>query len=241
MTEQQRESIIEKIKKCLSLSKSSNENEAAVALEQARKLMEKYNIDMSDVEKSEINQFTVAGGLCVKPPMFEVILVNSIAKMYGCTAFSSLKVHNGRVNSMWNFAGYGPSAEIASYTFSVLYRKLRSARNDFIKATFGKDATRKEKIDAGDSYCVGWVYSAIQTIIDIKEDEETVKKLKDSLTLTTGSNKSKDISEYLKNASAVNAGVADGKNVELHVGVSGEGNNSEAVAEIETTKVDDSI
>ena len=42
--------VIEKIKKCLALSKSANQHEAATALRQAQSLMEKYNIDADDSE-----------------------------------------------------------------------------------------------------------------------------------------------------------------------------------------------
>lgn len=41
----QREKALKKIKQCLALSKSSNSNEAGIALKQAHKLMKKHNID----------------------------------------------------------------------------------------------------------------------------------------------------------------------------------------------------
>ncbi len=42
--------IIELIQKCLALSKSSNEHEAALALSKAQELLAKYNLDMAQVE-----------------------------------------------------------------------------------------------------------------------------------------------------------------------------------------------
>jgi hypothetical protein len=44
MNTEANDAIIRKIEKCLALSKSSNEHEAAAALRQATKLMEAYNI-----------------------------------------------------------------------------------------------------------------------------------------------------------------------------------------------------
>lgn len=38
------QTIIDKISKCLALSKSANEHEAAIALRQAQALMQKYKI-----------------------------------------------------------------------------------------------------------------------------------------------------------------------------------------------------
>ena len=48
-----KKTVIEKIKKCLALSKSANQHEAAAALRQAMAFMEKYKISNM---KSEINQ-----------------------------------------------------------------------------------------------------------------------------------------------------------------------------------------
>ena len=43
-----RKEVIEKIQKLLALSKSDNEHEAFSALQMARKLMAKHNIEMSE-------------------------------------------------------------------------------------------------------------------------------------------------------------------------------------------------
>lgn len=48
-----REAVLELVKKCLALAQSPNEHEAAAAMERARKIMLKYNIDMFEVERRE--------------------------------------------------------------------------------------------------------------------------------------------------------------------------------------------
>lgn len=52
-----RERALEKIKKCLALAESTNPNEAESALRQARKLMEKYQLEMSDVDSSRADEY----------------------------------------------------------------------------------------------------------------------------------------------------------------------------------------
>jgi len=61
MTEQQQdesrlERIIRKIKRCLALSQSSNENEAATAMRQAQSLMYEYRLTEMDVRLSEVGE-----------------------------------------------------------------------------------------------------------------------------------------------------------------------------------------
>ena len=47
---------LEKIKKCLALSRSANENEAAQALKHAQALMAQYGLNQADVDLSEIGE-----------------------------------------------------------------------------------------------------------------------------------------------------------------------------------------
>ena len=51
-----KQAILEKIKKCLALSKSANEHEAAQAMKQAQALMKKYEVDAVDVALSEVSE-----------------------------------------------------------------------------------------------------------------------------------------------------------------------------------------
>ncbi len=51
-----KERILEKIKKCLALSKSANEHEAAQALKQAQALMREYGITDIEVELSAVTE-----------------------------------------------------------------------------------------------------------------------------------------------------------------------------------------
>lgn len=44
------ERVIDLIRKCLALGKSPNEHEAALAMEKAQELLEKYNLSMRDIE-----------------------------------------------------------------------------------------------------------------------------------------------------------------------------------------------
>ena len=48
-----KENILELVRRCLALSKSSNENEAALALSKAQELLFKYNLSLSEIEAAD--------------------------------------------------------------------------------------------------------------------------------------------------------------------------------------------
>ncbi len=54
-----REAVLKKIKKCMALSGSANEHEAAAALRQARALMEKFNLSAETVLASTVGESRV--------------------------------------------------------------------------------------------------------------------------------------------------------------------------------------
>lgn len=56
----EKENIVELIKKCLALSKSPNENEAALAMAKAQELLLKYNLDMAAIKTTDNEQYTPA-------------------------------------------------------------------------------------------------------------------------------------------------------------------------------------
>ena len=105
--------VIEKIKKCLALSKSANQHEAATALRQAQALMEKYNIDADDAELLGIVDAEITGSGSQKPPVFESMLAQAIAKLMDCKVFLSYKFHRTastvKVATVWHFTGFDPA------------------------------------------------------------------------------------------------------------------------------------
>lgn len=75
--------VFEKIKKCLALSKSSNENEATIALKQAKLLMDRNNLTLSDVELSNINKKTLITDL-KRLRFLEVKLAKMVSEVFEC-------------------------------------------------------------------------------------------------------------------------------------------------------------
>lgn len=53
---EKRARAMDKIKKCIALAQSSNPHESEAAMRQARKLMEKYRLEISDVHATEAEE-----------------------------------------------------------------------------------------------------------------------------------------------------------------------------------------
>lgn len=79
-----KEKIIEKVQKLLALSNSSNEHEAKLAMENANKLLTKYNLSMKDVEEvhSDIIEHVVERSGRISK--WRIVLLQSIAELNFC-------------------------------------------------------------------------------------------------------------------------------------------------------------
>lgn len=81
-----KEQAIDKVKKLFSLSESSNENEASMALAQAEKFMRKYSIEQIDLcEKTDI---TEKDYLKCRQQTWERIIASSVANLFFCVSSS---------------------------------------------------------------------------------------------------------------------------------------------------------
>eukprot|EP01132_Coremiostelium_polycephalum_P016978 gene16978-20364_t len=75
---------LDKIKKLLRLAASDNPHEAAAAMHQARALMEKYRLEESDIQLSEVFECAARSGSKMTPPQWEANLVGAVTQAYAC-------------------------------------------------------------------------------------------------------------------------------------------------------------
>lgn len=153
---------LDKIIKCLELSKSSNPNEAANALEKARKLMRKYGFTESDIEFIEMGETTSRSKIQKKPAAYVSVLIANIANVFEVVPLL-LKC---RAGAYVEFVGVKEGALVAAYTFDVLYRKLMTERKKYLsEITMGNSLiTKTEKTARADRYCEGWVMAVDNNI-----------------------------------------------------------------------------
>lgn len=156
-----REKILDKIKKCLALSASSNEHEAAAALRQARKLMEAHGISDAEILAAGATEHRQRASAQHTPSRWETHLATCIGDAFGCrTIFGTGWFWEP---ASWVFIGCGPAPEIAGYAFQVLHRQCKRARETYIKTNLKrcKTATKTRRADL---FCEGWAMTVVGKI-----------------------------------------------------------------------------
>ncbi|MDR2188935.1 MAG: DUF2786 domain-containing protein [Azonexus sp.] len=164
-----RDKIIDKIRKCLALSASSNQHEAAAALRQAQKLMEMHHIGDLDIEAAEASERRAKSSATAKPPIWENSLAAHIADAFGCRLLFAPNWQARRAE--WNFIGLGAGPEVAQYAFAVLLRQVRQARAAHIKTAL-KRCKPAIKTRRADLFCEGWVDIAASKIAAFASNEK---------------------------------------------------------------------
>lgn len=176
--------ILAKIKKCLALASSSNPNEAATALRQARSLMDKHGVTsetivMADIGESSVPSRTMARD---KPARWEVGLAAMVGDAFGCKMMVARTLaQRGRVHindGSYVFVGLKQQAEVAAYTASVLIRRCKSARQKWIADQFkglstnGVPGLKRRITRMGDAFAEGWVHSIAKLVTDFANPPE---------------------------------------------------------------------
>lgn len=140
------EKALQRIKKCLALAQSSEPNEAAAAIRQAQLLMEKYGLDQTSVEISEITEVKLKSTGSKAQP-WESMMSNAIATALGITALlrsgewlgefyvrrsmmSDRKPHSRNMygKAAIIFIGTETKVRVAQYMYQTLARQLKKAR-----------------------------------------------------------------------------------------------------------------
>jgi hypothetical protein len=217
-----REKIIDKIKKCLALARSSNEHEAAAALRQAQKLMQQHGISDLDVEHADIQEEGTRAGAATKPARWECGLATRIAAAFDCSVFHSIDYPVGK----WVFVGASPAGEIACYAFEVLFRQARRARANYVKTALKRCTTTRTR--RADLFCEGWVMTATELVGSFTGNEATKARVtaylehKHKLTEFQGRNRNAGRSLSKRDYGDMDAGHRAGKDAQLNRGVGAE-------------------
>lgn len=158
----ERERVLRKIKRCLALSQSSNQNEADMAMRQAQAMMREYRLSEADVHASEVNKESRDTGL-KRLPEWQRDLGFVAAKAFGCKFFTQPSF-GGLVNVRFLFIGVMPAAELAAYAYDTLLVQAHAAR----KAFKSKRAKTSRKV--ADDFCIAWVYAVSQKVEQFARD-----------------------------------------------------------------------
>jgi hypothetical protein len=209
------ERILNKIKKCLALSQSSNPNEAATALRQAQKLMEAYNVSSMDLSRAEIGEAEIKSKASVsRIKDWELALLSTVAKAFGCRLmWMKSYSHDADVFGRYTLVGLKDQVWMAHYTAEVLQRKLMKARAEFVKAL--GPMGRWHKVREADGFCTGWVHAIKKTVQEFAMPPETKKLIDEVVERQTGGRDAK-VQNRDKGSLGVEAGYIAGKGESIH-------------------------
>ncbi|MDH5570497.1 MAG: DUF2786 domain-containing protein [Gammaproteobacteria bacterium] len=158
--------IIDKISKCLRLSESCNPNEAAAALRQARLLMDKHNISEMDIRAAHMDESSAEQGLHFNPPFWALALSDIVAKCFDCRVLIARRYGK---QPEYRFIGLDCAPSIASYTFTVLYRKLDQARSTFTPEQETRDEAENNR--RKDVFAQAWLFRVASKVKEFVADE----------------------------------------------------------------------
>lgn len=178
------ERAIRKIKHCLALSKSSNEHEAAAAMRQAKKLMDKYRLSETDIHLSDVGRADAAAAKARLKP-WEVSLACAVAEAFNCkTVIHTTYTDAGLRRKLIYFVGVSPAQDIACYAYESLHSKVTYDRRQYIRhIKQQKLSSRHTSATRGDHFADSWaqaVWSKLEALKpspDMQSDETESKAL----------------------------------------------------------------
>lgn len=216
-----RDDILDKIRKCFALANSCSEHEAAAALRQARKLMERHQVSQAEMLAACVGEACATSGVILRPSKWEDRLAAYVAHLFGC----QLIFRQGLSKSHWVFVGLPPANTVAAYSFEVLYRQARKARQEYIGTTL-KRYKKANKIRRADLYSEGWVQTAIGNVAALSPVEGAAEAIAAYMQLkhsdcealdSIDRNKGRQLSA--KDEDSYYAGRSAGRGAQLHQGV----------------------
>ena len=171
--------MLSKIKKCLALSKSSNEHEAAAALRQAQKLMELHGICEAEVELVDFGEQLVVVtdyAFSEKRPMILLAIVDLIKHAMGVTCTLGATMHGTRAVHSVRYFGPISRVVMAAYAHEVVYAACKKGWRRYL----AEEPELTGVPGARASYFLGWCMGVRKKVAALvaTPDEEAKTKAK---------------------------------------------------------------
>lgn len=234
------ERAVRKIKRCLALAQSANENEAASALRQAQALMREYRLTEMDVMLSDVGEVESDLYRAKRRPAWDQQLSIAVADAFNCMTLRRRKWNStkGQVIECATFVGVSPAQNIALYAYETLHTKLTQARKEYCSAVkSGVQRSEYSTETSGDHFALAWVWEVQSKLKELVPQAEYDPAGQPSTSQDLVAIQAQDkalISEYLAtrdikesrrskgvelDMNAQIAGMIAGRKVELHAGI----------------------
>ncbi len=236
LTKEEKERLIDKIRKLMALSHSPNEHEAALAAARAREILDKYDLSLTEVEMNdeEIIEHRVETGT-KEPPLWMGRLALYVGKAFNCRIF--------RLYGMMVFCGTKADTQVSEFTYTFLFRTVKRLCKEH-KASLEKSGIWNAQFRGRSgsrtymkSYALGVVNAIDQKLREFVQSRDRMQKFED-FKKATGKDlvviKNQAVDRYCEKLhlrhtqsharvdySGFEAGRRDGRSVQIHHGVNG--------------------
>ena len=160
-------SVIEKVKKLLALSKSSNANEAAAAAALANKLIDQYRLEESELENNEEHESILEEADSLyesgRLTQWKSSLACLLARHYGCAIYNK----KGFRENAYKLIGRKSDIEVVKYMFSWLCLEIDRLSDN---SSRGRGFGRSEGKIFSNSFCSG-VVAGIKDQLNVSRQE----------------------------------------------------------------------
>ncbi len=208
-----RDQAIQRIKKCLALSASSNEHEAAAALRHAQALMREHGIGAADVDASYVSEAHAKAGAGKRIPQPLVVLAQTVGDAFAC---EPMLTPSQFFEPVMRFIGIDPKPELAAYAYTVLRRKLERDRAAYV-ATL-KRCKHSTEIRRGKVFAQHWILAvaaAVEEFAGTETDQQRIAAYKQQRFGETEVVRGRTQRTTRRDYDAAAAGVANGSQVTL--------------------------
>ncbi|KAA6183115.1 DUF2786 domain-containing protein [Pseudomonas veronii] len=162
---------LDRIKKCFALAKSSNPHEAEAAMRQARKLMDKFKLEIGDVHATQTEEFSLRIGKAKSvPPQWIRMLSMTVSKAFGCVSFYSY----GPDGQSLIFIGEIGSAEMSAYAYEVLIQQMKDSKRKYLSGVSIQGTVQRRK--AGVLYAEAWIIGVHKRVEEFSGITEEVER-----------------------------------------------------------------
>jgi hypothetical protein len=163
-----RERIIERVHKLLSLSSSDNEHEAAAAAAKVQMLLSEYNLSTSDIPELEQDAKAEKANARTRQRLeqWAYSLARVTADAFDCSTYHSSDGYTF-------FVGVGADQEVCAWTYGYLYKTLLRMGSAYLRMECGRLRKNASRKTARESYLHGVVHT-IQKRLEAQKQETPV-------------------------------------------------------------------
>tara|TARA_Y100001963_G_scaffold150134_1_gene230775 strand:- start:5165 stop:5947 length:783 start_codon:yes stop_codon:yes gene_type:complete len=245
MTAKEKEKIVDRINKLLSLSESSNPNEAKLAFQKAEKLMKEYAISQAQVKNGK-NDVQIISDFYETPRKgrpYELSLASSILRVFGveCIQVPFKQKRGSRLELFGTKSDITTAKIMLDYAFGILVKMKKDRKEKITKGTVKLNGdSAKVNIHA---YLTGLALGMQSTVQEIYKNQqaEANKQSEYGLVLVDRAKKANAFMkekfpnignarrQRVKATESFRSGQADGKKVGFSKQVNGNGTKKKAL------------